>query len=247
MISKHELEKSIKEIYKLFKERHVSTAFTLESINSIFEIGNEVFMRNNAEEIEKLYNRPKTDAPDLLDDEPFSFERNIKIYKKLEEHFNEISPELIQRIFELNSQLAWKDYKEKYIRYILDIYRNHSDDEYINYLAAVVLYEKKQYSEALKCINLASSENFSSASYTFIKGLCMKQLGELDIARTYFYQALFLIELMQDTPPRRKKKSRIYPNFPVEIHATVEGIRAELKQLDKTENIYQYELLPLLK
>ncbi len=247
MISKSELEKAIKEIYKLFLERNISQSFTLESINTIFEIGNEVFMRNNAEEIEKLYNRPKTDAPDLLDDEPFSFERNMKIFKKLEEHYSEVSPELIQRIFELNSQLAWKEYKEKYIEYLLDIYQNHPDDEYINYLAAVVLYEKKRYSDALKCINLASSENFSSASYTFIKGLCMKQLGELDIARTYFYQALFLIELMQDTPPRRKKNSKIYPNFPVEIHATVEGIRAELKQLDKTENIYQYELLPLLK
>ncbi|HID39547.1 MAG TPA: hypothetical protein EYP36_08540, partial [Calditrichaeota bacterium] len=133
MISKSELEKSIKEIYKLFIERNIGQSFTLESINTIFEIGNEVFMRNNAEEIEKLYNRPKTEAPDLLDDEPFSFERNIKIYEKLEEHYSEVTPELIQRIFELNSQFAWKEYKEKYVQYLLDIYQNHPEDEYINY------------------------------------------------------------------------------------------------------------------
>ena len=245
-MSKADIKKSINEIFKLYKERHVIHSFTLESINNVFDIGNEVFMKNNPEEVERLSQRPSSQAPDLLDDEPFTFERTFEIYKRLENDYNEINPDLIQRIFEINSQLAWENYRQKYEKYILDIQIDNLDDEYLNYLASVILYDQKKYDEGLKCINIAISHNSSSANYTHLKGLLLLQLGEYDSARTFLYQALFLVELLQDVPPRKQKKSKIYPNYPVEFHTSADKIRSDLKKIDHVDNLFTYELLPLI-
>ena len=240
------IQKSINEIFKLYKERFVIQAFTLESINNIFDIGNEVFMKNNPEEVEKLSKRPASQAPDLLDDEPFSFERTFEIFRRLENEYNEINPELIQKIFEVNSQLAWENYRYKYEKYILDICGENQNDEYLNYLASVILYDHKKFEEGLKCVNIAISCNSSSANYTHLKGLFLIQLGEYDSARTFLYQALFLVELLQDVPPRKKKKSDIYPNYPVEFHTNADKIRADLKKIDHVDNLFTYEIFPLI-
>jgi len=240
------IEKSINEIFKLYKERHLIHNFTLESIHNIFDIGNEVFMKNNPDEVEKLSQRPATQAPDLLDDEPFTFERTFEIYRRLEEDYNEINPELIQRVFEINSQLAWENYRLKYEKYILDIYQENQDDEYVNYLASVILYDKKKYREGLKCINISIARNSSSASYTHLKGLFLMQIGEYDSARTFLYQALFLMELLQDVPPRKTKKSELYPNYPVEFHTSTEKIRSDLRKIDQVDHLFAYEILPLI-
>lgn len=240
------MQKSIDEIYSLYKKRTFLTAFTLESIYEIFEIGNEVFMKNNAEEIDKINKRRPSKAPDLFDDEPFSFDRTFEIFKKLEPDFKEVSPELVRRIFEVNSQLAWSEYRKKYIEYILDIYTDHSDDEYINYLAAVVLYDQRKFKEALKCINLAIHANPSSANYTHLKGMCLMQHGELESARTYFYQALFLMELLQDSPPKLKGRQEVYPNYPIEFQTSPDLVRNDLKKLDGVDQLFLNEVVPLL-
>jgi len=240
------IQKSINEIFALYKKRHVVQAFTLESINEIFDIGNEVFMKNNPEEVEKLSKRPQSKAPDLLDDEPFTFERTFEIFKRLENQYTEVNPEVIQRVFEINSQLAWESYRKKYNDYLMKLYPDHPDDEYINYLAAVVLYDQKKYEETLKCINISIVQNGSSANYTHLKGLCLMQQGEYESARTFLYQALFLVELLQDVAPRMKEKSDIYPTYPVEFHTSAELIRADLKKLDRVDNIFLYEVLPLI-
>ncbi len=241
-----DIQKSINEIFKLYKERFVLQTFTLESIHNIFDIGNEVFMRNNPDEVEKLSKRPSTQAPDLLDDEPFSFERTFEIYKRLENDYNEINPELIQRIFEVNSQLAWENYRLKYEKYILEISKEHQNDEYLSYLASVILYDRKKYEEGLRCINMAIASNSSSACYTHLKSLFLMQLGEYDSARTLLYQALFLVELMQDVPPRKEQNLDIYPNYPVEFHTSADKIRTDLKKIDHIDNLFNYELLPLI-
>ncbi|MEJ2543550.1 MAG: hypothetical protein P8Y99_05735 [Calditrichaceae bacterium] len=241
-----EIQKSINEIFKLYKERFVLQTFTLESINNIFDIGNEVFMKNNPDEVEKLSNRSPSQAPDLLDDEPFSFERTFEIYRRLEDDYNEINPELIQRIFEVNSQLAWENYRIKYEKYILEMKQEHQNDEYINYLASVILYDHNKYEEGLKSINIAIASNSSSASFTHLKGLFLIQLGEYESARTFLYQALFLVELMQDVPPRKEKKLNIYPNYPVEFHTSADKIRTDLKKIDHIDNLFNFELLPLI-
>jgi len=241
-----DIQKSIHEIFKLYKERFVLQAFTLESINNIFDIGNEVFMKNNPEEVEKLSKRAPSQAPDLLDDEPFSFERTFEIFRRLEHDYNEINPELIQRIFEVNSQLAWENYRLRYEKYILESKQEHYNDEYLNYLASVILYDHKKYEEGLKSINIAIASNSSSASYTHLKGLYLMQLGEYESARTFLYQALFLVELMQDVPPQKQKNENIYPNYPVEFHTSAEKIRTDLKKIDHIDNLFNYELLPLI-
>ena len=46
MLSKAKMKESIQEIYSIYIKRNVISAFTLESISSIFEIGNEVFQKN---------------------------------------------------------------------------------------------------------------------------------------------------------------------------------------------------------
>ncbi len=248
MISRPEMQKSIKEIYELYLQRNVISAFTLESVQTILEIGNEVFQKNNPEEVEKIRKHPPSQAPDILDDEPFSLARMLEIYKRLKDQFQEISPELIQHVFETNSRLAWESYRKKYNEYILGLYKDHPEDEYINYLAAIVLYDKKEYSESLKCINMALTENPSSANYTHIKGLCLMQAGELSAARTYLYQALFLIELRHDIPPRMLAKDRtIYPNYPIEFQTSVDLIRTDLRKLDKIDDIFNYEFMPLIE
>ena len=241
-----DIQKSINEIFKLYKERFLLQTFTLESIHNIFDIGNEVFMKNNPEEVEKLSKRPSSQAPDLLDDEPFSFERTFEIYRRLENDYNEINPELIQRVFEVNSQLAWENYRLKYEKYILDISKEHQNDEYLNYLASVILYDHKRFEEGLKCINIAIASNSSSACYTHLKSLFLIQLGEYDSARTFLYQALFLVELMQDIPPRKQQNLDIYPNYPVEFHTSADKIRTDLKKIDHIDNLFNYELLPLI-
>jgi len=248
MISRPEMQKSIKEIYELYLQRNVISAFTLESVQTILEIGNEVFQKNNPEEVEKIRKHPPSQAPDILDDEPFSLARTLEIYKRLKDQYQEISPELIQRVFETNSRLAWESYRKKYNEYILSIYKDHPADEYINYLAAIVFYDKKEYGEALKCINMSLAENPSSANYTHIKGLCLMQAGELSAARTYLYQALFLIELRHDIPPRTLAEERsIYPNYPIEFQTSVDLIRTDLRKLDKIDDIFNYEFMPLIE
>lgn len=246
MISKSKLEKSIQEIFNLYAKRNFTLAFTLESIYDIFEIGNEVFSKNNPEEMEKLANRPKNKAPDIFDDEPFSFERTFEIYSALSDQFTEVSPELIHKIFELNSKLAWKEYRERYNKYILETYPNYKNDEYLNYLATVVLYDLKDYSEGLRCINRALAANPSCAVYTHLKAKCLIQLGEFEAARTYLYQSLFLLELMQDNPPKKGENKDVYPNYPVDFYTSVEQIRNDLRQLDRVESLYKYQLLPLI-
>ncbi len=247
MISRSQMEKSIKEIYDLYIQRNEISAFTLESIQDILEIGNEVFQKNNPEEVDKIKQRPPSKAPDIIDDEPFSFERTLAIFKRLKDNYSEISTELIRRIFEVNSQLAWEAYREKYNSYILEVAPEHPNDEYLNYLAAIVLYDQKNFHEALKHINIALSENPSSANYTHIKGLIFMQLGELNTARTFLYQALFLMELRHDIAPRMTAADKsIYPNFPVEFRTSIDLIRADLRKLDKIDDIFNYEFMPLI-
>lgn len=246
MISKSKLQKSIQEIFNIYSKRNFTLAFTLESINDIFEIGNEVFMRNNPEEMEKLAKRPKNKAPDIFDDEPFSFERTFEIYSQLSEEYSELSPELIERIFELNSKLAWRDYRDRYDKYFLNIYKKYPDDEYINYLATVVLYDHKEYAEALSCVNKALSFNPSCAVYTHLKAKCLVQMGEFETARTYLYQSLFLMELMQDNPPHKGPNKELYPNYPVDFFTSIEQIRSDLRQLEKVDTMFKYQLLPLI-
>ncbi len=245
MISKAKMQESIQEIYTLYIKRNVIKTFTLESISSIFEIGNEVFQRHNGEEMERLKNRPQSNAPDIMDDEPFSLERTLTIYEHYSETHKEISPELIQKIFELNSRLAWKAYRKRYDDYIVNIYSDFPTDEYINYLAAIVFYDIHDFDRALHCINISLSFNPSSANYTHIKSLCLLQRGELETARTYLYQSLFLVELRQSVPPRREKNKDIYPNYPIEFHTSSELIRSDLKKIEKSESVFINELMPL--
>ncbi|MGD9899940.1 MAG: hypothetical protein AB7T22_12520 [Calditrichaceae bacterium] len=245
-MNRPDIKETIQEIYKVFTERNFTREFTLASINEVFDIGNEVFMKNNEEEIERLSNRPPSYAPDILDDEPFTFERTFAIYQQLEKEYKEISPELIQKIFEINSQFAWEAYREKYNEYIIATYPKYPKDEYLNYLASVVLYEQKEFEKAVNCVNLAIAQNGSSALYTHIKGLCQMQLGEFANARTFFYQSLFLIELSQSVSPRKSDDSPIYPNYPIEYQTTAEAIRADIRKLDKVENIFTYQVTPIL-
>jgi len=247
MLSKSNLKQSIREIYKIYLKRHVVHAFTLESIQEIFEIGNEVFQKNNPEELEKLKNRPASKAPDILDDEPFSLDRTLEIYHNLTDKHTDISPELIKNVFEMNSKLAWKSYRKRYDDYILKSYQEYPGDEYMNYLAAIVLFDQKEYAEALRCINLAIQGNDSSANYTHIKGLCLMQQGEMDLSRTSLYQALFLVELLEDVPPHRTEDSQLYPNYPIEFHTSADLIRADLRKLDDADTLFRSVFEPLTK
>lgn len=241
------IRQSIMEIYNIYCKKSYASNFTLDSISLIFEIGNEIFLKNNEEEINKLIHQPPSNAPDIMDDEPYSFERTLAIYEHLQGRYYEVNPELIQRVFETNSTFAWREYKQKYSAYILSVCDEHPNDEYLNYLAAVVLLEDKHYHKALKHINLAISQNSSSSLFTHIKGLCLTQLGEFDTARTYLYQALFLIELLQDVPPRLNSVPEIYPNYPIEYHTSAELVRLDLNKLDKAESFYEYNVTPLLE
>jgi len=245
MLSKNKLQQSIREIYSIFLKRNVGRAFTLESIQDIFEIGNEVFQKNNPEELEKFKNRHASQAPDILDDEPFSLERTLEIYERLQHKYTDVSPDLIKNIFEINSKLAWQAYRRKYDDYLLGIYRDYPEDEYINYLTAVVFYDNNNFEEALHCINRAIINNDSSANFIHIKGLCLMQLGEFEAARTYLYQALFLVELMKDVPPRARENRIVYPNYPIEFHSSANMIRADLRRIDQAEKLYRHDLLPL--
>ncbi|MBD3223231.1 MAG: hypothetical protein GF313_00765 [Caldithrix sp.] len=244
-MNRSNIDKSINEIFSLYKKRKMIDSFTLESIQDILEIGNEVFMKNNPDEADRLANRPKNNAPDLLDDEPFAFERTMEIYNQLSDSYKEISPELIRKVFQVNSKLAWEAYRKKYDEYIINIYKDFSDDEYINYLAAIVFYEKKDFDSALSCINKSVVHNSTSANYTHIKGMCLMQLGEFETARTFLYQALFLVELKQDTPPKHEKNKKYYPNYPVEFQTSAAHIRSDLNKIDRVDSLYNYQLLPL--
>jgi len=241
------IRKSFQEIYNSYCEKSYSDEFTLDSINIILEIGNEVFYKDNEQEIESLLNRPPSNAPDILDDEPYSFDRSLAIYEQLKPAHPAVNPELIQKIFEANSKLAWLEYKDKYFEYIISIYKDYPDDEYINYLASVIFHEEKNYQEALRCINLAITKNASSSLYTHIKGLILMQLGEFESARTFMYQALFLIELLQDVPPRLKGNPEVYPNYPIEYHTSADLVRSDLNRLDKVDAFYDYNIAPLIE
>jgi tetratricopeptide (TPR) repeat protein len=246
-MAEQNIRKSFQEIYESYCQKSFNDEFTLDSINLIFEIGNEIFYKENEEEIESIINRPPSNAPDIMDDEPYSFERSLAIFEQLKPTHSAINPELIQKIFEANSKLAWIEYKDKYFEYVLSIYKEYSDDEYINYLASVILYEEKNYQEALHCINLSIAQNGSSSLYTHMKGLCLMQLGEFESARTYFYQALFLIELLQDIPPRLKGNPEVYPNYPIEYHTSADLVRLDLNKLDKVDAFYDSNIIPLVE
>lgn len=241
------IRKSFQEIYESYCQKSFNDEFTLDSINMIFEIGNEVFYKENEQEIENLLNRPPSNAPDIMDDEPYSFDRSLAIYEQLCQQYPAVNPELIQKIFEANSKLAWMDYKDKYFDYIISIYKDYPDDEYINYLASVIFYEEKDFHEALHCINFSLIRNASSSLYTHIKGLCLMQLGEFESARTFLYQALFLIELLQDVPPRLKGNPEVYPNYPIEYHTSADLVRTDINRLDKLDAFYDYNIIPLIE
>ena len=246
MLSKMKMKESIREIYSLYLQRNETQAFTLESISNIFEIGNEVFQKNNPEEVEKFKERPESQAPDIMDDEPFSLERTLEIFKTLETENPEITPALIQKVFEINSRLAWKSYRSKYDEYMLTICEEYPNDEYINYLSAIVNYDRHLFDETLHCINIAISKNPSSANYTHIKSLCLIQRGEFETARTYLYQSLFLVELRQNVPPRKQDNPEIYPNYPIEFHTSASLIRGDLQKIDTMEKIFKEQLIPML-
>jgi len=246
MNDKEKYNKTINEIFQLYQKRSILNAFTLESINTIFEIGNEIFHKYHHDEIERMRNRPPSKAPDIFDDEPFSFERTFEIFNTLQNEYEEISPPLIRKIYDLNTSLAWQSYRSKYDDYILSIYRDNHDDPYINYLAAIVLYENKDFKGAFRCINLAINQHSGSAAMARLKGLCLIQNGEFNLARTFFYQSLFLLELNHDIPILAKKKKDIYPNSPVEMIVDVDIVRKDLQNLDKIEKSFKTEILPLI-
>ena len=241
------IRKSIQEIYNNYCDRAYNDEFTIESISLIFDIGNEIFIKNNDVEIEKILNRPPSNAPDIMDDEPYSLDRTLAIYETLSPKYDQVNLELVHKVFETNSKFAWKEYKEKYRSYIYSIYEDHPEDEYINYLAAVLFYEDKNYYNALKCISFAIAQNNSSSLFTHLKGLCLIQLGEFESARTFLYQSLFLIELLQDIPPRLKGTPEIYPNYPIEYHTSADLVRGDLNKLDKVDFFYDYHVLPLVE
>jgi tetratricopeptide (TPR) repeat protein len=246
-MAKSDIRKSYREIFDRFCEKSFGDEFTLESITTIFDIGNDVFYKGHEEEIERIAKRPPSNAPDIMDDEPYSFDRTLAIYEKLSPTYTSITPELIQHVYEINNNLAWVTYKQRYFSYINEIYDQHPNDEYINYLAAVMFLETKDYTNALKCINLAISQNGSSSHYTHIKGLILMQMGEYESARTYLYQALFLIELLQDVPPRLKGSPEVYPNYPIEYHTSADLVRMDLNKIDNVEAFYDYHILPLVE
>ncbi len=88
-MTRQNIRRSIKEIYDIYCKKSYGNGFTLDSISLIFEIGNEIFLKNNEEEIKKLINQPASNAPDVMDDEPYSFDRTIAIYEQLENKYPE--------------------------------------------------------------------------------------------------------------------------------------------------------------
>ncbi len=245
-MKKTDIDKTVNEIYSIFCSRNYNTTFTLESVNSIFEIGNEVFQKNNPEEVERIVNRPKTKAPDLFDDEPFSLERTLEIYSEFEGRFSQINPDLIHRIFEMNSRLAWDNYRKKYYRYIKNIASKYSEDEYLTYLAAVAYYERHDYRQALQYVNLSIVRNPSCAVYIHLKASALMQNGEMEKARTYLYQALFLVELQHDVPPRRGTNKELYPYYPIEFHTNADVMRTDLRKLDNAEKNFEQSIMPII-
>lgn len=246
-MSKLNIRKSFQEIYDKYVEKSFADDFTLESINTIFEIGNDVLYKNNEEEINRLLNKTPSNAPDIMDDEPYSLDRSLAIYEKLSSKYTKVCAELVERIFEVNSNLAWHEYKLKYFEYIKNIYQDYENDEYINYLASVMFFETKDFENSLICVNRAIAQNNSSSHYSHIKGLCFMQMGDYDRSRTFLYQSLFLIELLQDVPPRLKGEPKIYPNYPIEYHTSADLVRMDLNRIDNVESFYDYQIQPLVE
>lgn len=241
------IRNAISEIFTAYNEKSFSDTFTLDSISTIFEIGSDILIKQDPTIFEKLMEQPPSNAPDIVDEQQHGFERYLQIYEALSPNHKKVTPDLISRIYELNSSLAWEVYKVKYKKYIYGMYEQHNDDEYINYLAAVLFYEEAKFHSALKCVNIALSHNGSSSLFTHLKGLCLMQMGEFEAARTYFYQALFLIELLQDTPPRLKGEPAIYPNYPIEYHTSADIVRSDLEQLDKADDFYHEKVQLLIE
>jgi hypothetical protein len=246
MDKKSAYNKIMNEIFQRYRERSIFSSFTLGSISTIFEIGNEVFYKYYAQKIEKINNRPKNKAPDLYDDEPFSFERTFKIFNVLQSQHAEITPRLIKEIFSLNQFFAWKSYHKRYSVYIQESYESNKDDPYFNYLAAIVFFDNKNWDKALHCINIAGAEFTSSAVISRIKGLIFLQWGELDAAKTYFYQALFLLEMRQDTPINQTGNNDAYPNFSFEMSVSAKAVRRDLKNIKTIEKSFNNDILALL-
>ncbi len=245
-MKKTDIDKTVNDIYSIFCDRNYNVSFTLESVNNLFEIGNEVFHKNNPEEVERSSNRPKNKAPDLFEDEPFSLERTLHIYSQFEKQYTEVNPDLIHRIFELNSRLAWDNYRKKYYTFIKEISPEHPQDEYLDYLAAVVFYEQHDFQMSLNFINLAILKNTSCAVYIHLKSSCLMQLGKMEKARTFLYQALFLVELRHDNPPHRGSNTELYPNYPIEFHTNADIMRADLRKLDNIDNNFEHIIMPLI-
>ena len=245
-MKKTNIDKTINEIFSIFCDRNYNISFTLDSVNNLFEIGNEVFQKNNPEEVERIAKRPRTKAPDLFDDEPFSLDRTLHIYSQFEKQYPEINPDLIHQIFELNSRLAWDNYRKKYFNFIKEFSPKHPEDEYLDYLAAVAFYEKHDFQLSLDFINLAIIQNTSCAVYIHLKSSCLMQMGEMEKARTFLYQALFLVELQHDNPPRRGNNAELYPNYPIEFHTNVDVMRSDLRKLDNVDKNFEFNIMPLI-
>jgi hypothetical protein len=245
-MKKTDLDKTINEIYSIYCSRNYNISFTLESVISIFEIGNEVFQKNNPEEVERLSKRPKTKAPDLFDDEPFSLDRTLHIYSRYENDYSDVNPDLIRNIFELNTKLAWDNYRKKYYQFIEETAPEYPEDEYLNYLASVAAFEHHEFNLALEYIDFSVLQNQSCAVYIHLKASIYMQKGEMEKARTYLYQALFLIELQHATTPRKEGNKSLYPNYPIEFHTNADVMRTDLRKLDKVERNFENSIMPLI-
>jgi tetratricopeptide (TPR) repeat protein len=241
-----DIDKTINEIYSIYCSRNYNILFTLESINSILEIGNEVFHKNNPEEVKRLLNRPKSKAPDIFDDEPFTLERSLRIFSQFEKDYHEVTPHLIYKIFELNSKISLENYYKKYFKYLKNTAPKYPDDEYLNYLAAVIYYRIYEYKSALKFINLAIIKNPSCAVYIHLKATIYLQKGDMKEARTYLYQALFLMELAHAAPPRKTGDETLYPYFPLEFYSDTDTLKNDLHKLDKAEKEFEQSILPII-
>jgi len=193
---KPEIDKAIHEIFDIYKKRNFMHAFTLESISDIFEIGNEVFMKYHSEEYEKLALRPKSEAPDLFDDEPFSFDRSFKIYEQLKDIAGLIKPKILAKHKHVYYLVAFK-YDEKKIGIPRDLFIDALNEEGIptgaGYLAP--LYLTPIYHE-----NKPFIYNYFGENINYDKGICpiTERLYEKELITFQFVRAPATKEDMDD-------------------------------------------------
>ena len=111
---------------------------------------------------------------------------------------------------------------------------------------AVAGFEHHEFQLALEYIDLAILQSPSCAVYIHLKSSILMQKGEMEKARTYLYQALFLVELQHAVLPRRADNKTLYPNYPIEFHTNADIMRTDLKKLDKVERNFENSILPLI-